>query len=1066
MANTDLSTRYQMSTLGTQQNLPFFAPQHFHRHVRRAAVPDSKLWYTMTTPEAGDSNCLFAIPNVDGSGPYPVRFKSCDPLEDDSLWQFVPDSQGHYFIYNKGWGSSGHRLDINCPEPSMCIMWMGPSGEIYNNQRWFLGGSNGQFKISSLGLPGSSLSSALVDNNYVGVMLDTTTISDDSKNWKLGVDIPASSSSTTPASSIAPASTVAPAPSITPSPSVDLSRLDNHIVSSTPAQTEGPSSTLIPNTPESDNPGMSSTVAQHEKPSTTLASDAPEFSNPTASPTTGLIGGPSASDTSDTSKFDNSGADKHIGLKPHLGNTTELAVLPVAEPVRVTPVSEPETVPPVSEPETVPPVSEPEAVPPVIEPVRALPTREPAIVVNTQQPLQQTHTSKMFSEYASRFLAQSQSRISSFVQPPESDAGSVAPSRARRSSRPLASTGRADAGRSALGNPYQGGGGGQLSGFPFASRLSAAPDAPLFHSALDEFREEDDEEERERDLADFYALQRSRRVVGARMEESEETEREGGSTVELSREEERGLGRGRGIKSSWHGGRGSVRERGQEPETLREVPEGIRYEDSQRRTNSDASSNDRGRMVDIGLESAIDDNEPPDDLTYEAADDSPPAFQQFRTPESGPGRMPDSKIFHGTRDLEAAMMDSTRPPSVVSTVPATMGPMAMGELPKHDVFWGSLYLIGLAALFSTFFLVFLHTSTPSSTVDTVVAVIISLLWLALLRSFVRPLVYILVVAVPVILFSFSLYPLISSYKGVEHGTSIQDRAMRWLSFVPLLTAIIWSYTVFQGRHSLHKAVGILEFSSRILAANPALLTLGFATLAAVILWTWLWLAMFTRVFLGGHLVSSIFIIDFATWWLGAFFVLMYLWTLSVLSGLQRVATAATVSQWYFHRNAAPAPSSRDIVVAGLTHASTTQFGTICLATLLALAIRLPVLLLPRRLLACASLFAYNLIPSPVASLTNPLNLTNAGIQSQPHAPPARALSHMTYLGLQGPTSTLAPRPCGAWSHGYGPLLPYRLAKLLLHATRCIMAVSLGFGGGVATARQLEVAGSKGVRGSV
>lgn len=138
MANTDLSTRYQMPSLGIQQTLPFFARQHFHRHVRRAAVPDSKLWYTMTTPEAGDSNCLFAIPNVDGSGPYPVRFKSCDPLEDDSLWQFVPDSQGHYFIYNKGWGSSGHRLDINCPEPSMCIMWMGPSGEIYNNQRWFL----------------------------------------------------------------------------------------------------------------------------------------------------------------------------------------------------------------------------------------------------------------------------------------------------------------------------------------------------------------------------------------------------------------------------------------------------------------------------------------------------------------------------------------------------------------------------------------------------------------------------------------------------------------------------------------------------------------------------------------------------------------------------------------------------------------------------------------------------------------------------------------------------------------------------------------------------------------
>lgn len=113
--------------------MSFSTPQ-----LRRATVPGSKLWYTMTTAEAGDSNCLFAILNVDGSGPYPVRFKSCDQPEDDSLWQFVPDSQGHYFIYNKAWGSSGHRLDINCPDPSMCIMWMGPSGDIYNNQRWFL----------------------------------------------------------------------------------------------------------------------------------------------------------------------------------------------------------------------------------------------------------------------------------------------------------------------------------------------------------------------------------------------------------------------------------------------------------------------------------------------------------------------------------------------------------------------------------------------------------------------------------------------------------------------------------------------------------------------------------------------------------------------------------------------------------------------------------------------------------------------------------------------------------------------------------------------------------------
>lgn len=100
------------------------------RQLPRATVPGSKLWYTMTTPEAGNGNCLLQLSTSTGSSPYPLRFKPCDLLEGDSLWQFVLDSKGHYFIYTKGRGSSGHRLDINSPDPSLCIMWMGPSGEI------------------------------------------------------------------------------------------------------------------------------------------------------------------------------------------------------------------------------------------------------------------------------------------------------------------------------------------------------------------------------------------------------------------------------------------------------------------------------------------------------------------------------------------------------------------------------------------------------------------------------------------------------------------------------------------------------------------------------------------------------------------------------------------------------------------------------------------------------------------------------------------------------------------------------------------------------------------------
>jgi hypothetical protein len=678
---------------------------------------------------------------------------------------------------------------------------------------------------------------------------------------------------------------------------------------------------------------------------------------------------------------------------------------------------------------------------------------------------------------ASRFLAQSQSRFSNFVQPAES--GDAPPPNASdrhlritQAQRPAS---RAYSQR--LGNPYQSA--SHLSALPFASRYQA-PDAPLFHSAVDEFREEDDEEERERETADFFALQRSRRVFAStRLEESSETDHEGSNpSLHHSKDDDRrdvdDRGRGRGIKSSWNGGILSTRGRARAPETVGEEADEF-SRDRSTRPDSETSSKGKGKMVDVGLESIIADDEPPDDLAIDMSD-SPPAFQQFRsTPRTGPIRLT-ANPKNISRDIEAAMgrdPEIPRPPSSVDTVPATIA-TTLEEAPKHDIFWGSLYLICLGALFATFFLVFLHTPLPNKNlgdtiyttlsasfylfaVDTVISVIVSLVWLALLRSFVRSLVYLLLLAVPVILFSFSLYPLVSSYKGASGGASLQDKAMRWLSSVPGIFGFVWLYTIYKGRHALTKAIGILEFAARILAANPALLGMGFVTLGTVVAWTWMWLGMFTRIFLGGHLATSVtkFIIDATSWWLAVYFVLMYIWTLSVIGGIQRATTAATVSQWYFHRNVVPAPTSREVVVAALTHAMTTLFGTVCFSTLLALLIRLPLLLLPRRVVAAAAIFTYSLIPAPVAALLNPLTLTYAAIHSQPLQPSARALSNMTFLTASAPTSTLNPRSFSSRTQ-QAPLLPYRLAKLLLHATRFIMAMALGFGGWVATARQLNI----------
>lgn len=482
-------------------------------------------------------------------------------------------------------------------------------------------------------------------------------------------------------------------------------------------------------------------------------------------------------------------------------------------------------------------------------------------------------------------------------------------------------------------------------------------------------------------------------------------------------------------------------------------------------------------MEDVGLESVmVDDSDPPDDLMREYSDeDQAPAFQQMRGGDPRPGR----------RLPKDSTMDSELGLSPPDDAEAEDAVHSETDIFKHDAFFAWVYLIALASMFATFAMVWLHTSAPSGSkpigdtiytvlrssfsllaVDTMVAVIVSFVWLAALRYFVRPLVMLILVAVPVIMLSFSIYPMVSSFQGPSHGSAFQDIVMRWASTVPGLFAVVWVYMVWKARHSLNSSIAILEFSSRILAANNALVLVGLVALASIISWTWLWLAMFTRVFLGGSYSGTFskYIIQASSWWLGAYFLVMYLWTLSMIAGVQRATTSATVSQWYFHRNKVPKVASHDIVAAALSHAMTTIFGTIALSTLLAIMVRLPLLVLPRRAAGFIVAIFYTFVPTSIVSLTNSLTLTYAAVHSQPLAESARGLSHMDFLGPQAPTTTLTPRTLK--HRGSAPLLPYRLAKLLLHATRFIMATALGFAGWVMTARQLNLAVPEGsLRGS-
>lgn len=689
----------------------------------------------------------------------------------------------------------------------------------------------------------------------------------------------------------------------------------------------------------------------------------------------------------------------------------------------------------------------------------------------------------MLSTDASRFLAQSQSRLSFSQNDPTASRNPL--ERQRGGNTRVPSRGYLQ--RRPPGSTYLGGAASQTSRFPFASR-TAQPSAPLFYSATDEFREEDDGQEHEREVADLYALQQSRRDFGTgRLSESSEDDSRSDNARRKDGRGRRSRGAmGRGIRSSWTGDdNDSVSKPADADQDTKEAP----VEPS---VAGSFMSRTTDRLVDVELASTIHEDEEENASTYRDTydDDDPPSLQQFRKPGPQDSQFDNSRLYDNENTPFMSGEHATSPDreSVPTALAASPSPKAL----VYDSFWASLFMIDCIAMLSSFILVLLHTSAPGKSsafgdtiyttmrssfyllaVDTLVATIVALVWIAALRSFVRPLVLLILVAVPTIALSFSLYPFVSSFKGTWHGNSVQDKAMRWLAFLPAAFAGVWIFTAYRGRHSLDRAIDLLQFATRILGDCPTLIVVGFGTLGLVIAWTWTWMLMFTRVFLGGHTEGAgkrLFIINTSTWWLGIFFVLTYLWTLGVISGVQRATTAASTSQWYFYRNAAPAPSPQSVVRAAFSHATTKIFGTICLSTLLALAVRVPLLILPGRVAGYISLFFYSFVPTSIATLTNPLTLTYAAIHSQPLGISARGLSELTFVASTGtaPTTTLTPHAFSRPYHnnrGTPSLVAYRLAKLLLHATRFITSLAFGFGGWVSTARSMTLDGT-GVRGSM
>lgn len=274
-------------------------------------------------------------------------------------------------------------------------------------------------------------------------------------------------------------------------------------------------------------------------------------------------------------------------------------------------------------------------------------------------------------------------------------------------------------------------------------------------------------------------------------------------------------------------------------------------------------------------ESQMSTDQPPDDLHIDIPlDDDADAESQTSDNSQEPSlrQVPPAPIYQSQAPDQSFHSYPPRQPLPDDALPRPISAPPLAAV-SHDSTWAAFYGLSMAGMFATSFMVWLGTETPNgkhplgdtiySTLhsafpllisDAILAVGIAILWLILMRHALRPFIYLLLFTVPISMFTLFLVPLIQSFRGQWEGHTIQDKAMRWGSIIPALIGVWWTYKMWKERHSLHRAVSIIALSGKIVRENQALVPFSFSVLGGFIAFTFVWILMFSRVFLRNYKV--------------------------------------------------------------------------------------------------------------------------------------------------------------------------------------------------------------------
>ncbi|WOO76951.1 CTL-like protein [Vanrija pseudolonga] len=316
-------------------------------------------------------------------------------------------------------------------------------------------------------------------------------------------------------------------------------------------------------------------------------------------------------------------------------------------------------------------------------------------------------------------------------------------------------------------------------------------------------------------------------------------------------------------------------------------------------------------------------------------------------------------------------------------------------------------------------------------------------FLFLLKKTVRPVLLATSISVPFALFVCGWWALGASFESVGDA----DQADRWWATrgLQLGAVVLWLLSAWFARllwlrrRKLERTVTVVELSTHLLLTHPPLLLLTPLLLAVFAVTSIPFLTLLVRLAMIGywrHPRENTYVFQIRPYagWLIFIVTVVWVWSWGVIRGVGRVAVAAVIGEWYFHRQNGLDPL--EVTTAAVHRATGTSLGSVCLGSLIVASVRLvgrmaaelKRITSPRsKVLPSALSFLSHLTPffNITASVLDQLNgyaLVYVGITGDAFWPSARRA-----VGL-------------ASRKNAGKLLDYTLIKLLL--TLCSTATGL------------------------